>query len=175
MRRKVRQRLRRLVFSVLPLPFLLAIAELLLRYMFSGFDYLVVIGNEKQTSKVWADPSVWRRVQDEWRMILMPNPRNGVNEQGYRGRLVPQKKTSSLLRILNLGDSTTYGVGVNSQETYSAQLETVLAEHSCNAEVLNAGVPSYTSRQGWAALTLQWVPYRPDVFPPISATMTRVG
>jgi len=48
-------------------------------------------------------------------------------------------------------------------ETYSAQLERILIEHGSRAEVINAGVPSYTSEQGLEALQRRWNHYHPDL------------
>ncbi len=55
------------------------------------------------------------------------------------------KKTKP--RILAIGDSCTFGIGVGDQDTWPAQLQTVLAEKH-NVEVVNAGVPGYTAFQG---------------------------
>lgn len=162
-RRIARNRFKVFLFSLLPTVFVITVGELLLHLAFPTFDYVVVMGKRKEVMKIWSDPSVWRRVEDERRIVLVPNPSNGVNTQGYRGHVIPEKKDPSVLRILCLGDSTTYGVGVRSNETYSSQLETILKEHNCKAEVINGGVPSYTSKQGLAALKWQWEDYRPDL------------
>jgi lysophospholipase L1-like esterase len=154
---------RYLAFSVVPLLCLFGLAELVLRFVFPAFDYVVVMGSRSQRLSIWSDPKVWRRVSDARRIVLVPRPSNGVNPEGYRGPAVSDVRDPSVLRILSLGDSTTYGVGVESDQTYSAFLEGMLNDQSCRAEVINAGVPSYTSEQGVAALRLRWQFYRPDL------------
>ena len=73
-----------------------------------------------------------------WRMKPLYQ-RQGVshNSIGFRGSrefdLFPQRK-----RILSIGDSFTYGLGVNDDETFSAYLEQII-----DAEVINAGVNGY--------------------------------
>jgi len=163
--RKIRRgnRLKLLAFSLLPLFLLFGLAEGVLRFVFPSFDYVVVMGRQEETLAIWSDPSVWSRVGDRRRIVLVPNPSNDVNEHGYRGPVVPVERDESTLRILCIGDSTTYGVGVESEETYSAQLRKILEDQGCEAEVINGGVPSYTSAQGLAALERAWRDFRPDL------------
>ncbi len=54
------------------------------------------------------------------------------------------------LRVLSMGDSTCFGWGVLGNETYSALLEDALLPHygSDGVQVINAGVPGYTTWQG---------------------------
>jgi lysophospholipase L1-like esterase len=56
-----------------------------------------------------------------------------------------------VFRIVTVGASTTYGFFLDDEETYPAQLQQVLREEYGyeNVEVINAGVPYYTS---WDAL-----------------------
>lgn len=53
------------------------------------------------------------------------------------------------LSILSLGDSTTWGDGVEADQTYSEQLQAQLARRGAGrpVQVLNAGVPGYASSQ----------------------------
>jgi len=71
------------------------------------------------------------------------------NGQRLRGRReysqVPEKGT---FRILTLGDSFTYGVGVSDDETYPAHLERLVEPAGRRVEALNAGIyGSGTSEQ----------------------------
>lgn len=66
------------------------------------------------------------------------------NPQGLRGtRPVTEQKPQGVTRIGIFGDSQTFGEGVNDWETYSAQLEALLA----NYEILNFGVHGYGTDQ----------------------------
>ncbi|MBI1317728.1 MAG: hypothetical protein GC168_02120 [Candidatus Hydrogenedens sp.] len=64
------------------------------------------------------------------------------------------------LRVFAAGDSTTFGVGVNDDETWPAQLEALLPEGS---EVVNAGVPGFTSFQSVRMAEMHGAEPRPDV------------
>lgn len=71
-----------------------------------------------------------------------------INSQGLRGREISVQKAPGVYRILCLGDSSTFGWGVNDEETYPAQLEDLLNEELPDKtfEVLNAGATAYSSR-----------------------------
>ena len=69
-----------------------------------------------------------------------------TNAQGLRGqRPVAQAKPAGTLRVLCLGDSFTYGVGVDDIYAYPQLLEKVLQKRlpGRKVEVVNAGVPFY--------------------------------
>lgn len=70
-----------------------------------------------------------------------------TNSLGLRG---PPLRDDGSARILALGDSNTWGWRVGQDESYPARLQVLLdAAHPNPAwQVLNAGVPGYTSTQG---------------------------
>lgn len=78
-----------------------------------------------------------------------------------RSPLVSQLKTK--LRILTLGDSCTFGVGVNDEETWPAQLQKLFDETGIPVEVINAGVPGYTAFQGKLFLEKFGLKMQPDL------------
>lgn len=49
-----------------------------------------------------------------------------INGTGYRGPDITGQKSDTVLRILVLGGSTTFGVGVSNSDTWPAALQTVL-------------------------------------------------
>ncbi len=65
-----------------------------------------------------------------------------INPAGFRDRAYPLEKTADTYRILVLGDSFTFGEGVNNNETYTEVLELLLNQHSRITlfEVLNLGI-----------------------------------
>ncbi|MFH1374246.1 MAG: SGNH/GDSL hydrolase family protein [bacterium] len=81
-----------------------------------------------------------------------------INALGLRGREVSE--TTSGCRIMALGNSCTFGWGVSLEETYTAQLETMLTDR---CEVINAGVPGYTSLQGRRLFQRRLVGLQPDI------------
>lgn len=65
-----------------------------------------------------------------------------INGQGLRGpEILP--KPEGMLRVLALGDSFTFGVGAEEDQTYPALLEEILTRAGRPVHVLNAGVPGY--------------------------------
>ena len=67
------------------------------------------------------------------------------------------------VRILCVGDSHTYGVGVAPEESYPAQLEQVLRARGVRARVVNAGVPGQNSGQVREQLQAKLDEYHPQV------------
>ena len=67
-----------------------------------------------------------------------------INQDGLRGQPIRPLSTNSV-RILVLGDSQTWGFGVEDDETYATILEEQLAQQfpDLDIQVLNGGVPGY--------------------------------
>jgi lysophospholipase L1-like esterase len=87
-----------------------------------------------------------------------------VNHQGTRGADIAPKQPGEL-RILSLGESTTFGVNVSDDETYSARLEQFLHATRPNGRVtvINAGVSAYSSFQSVTYLEQRGFAFQPDV------------
>ncbi len=81
------------------------------------------------------------------------------NALGFRGPEVPPVKAPGKLRVLVLGDSFAYGIGVADGETFSARLEAL----DPRFEVLNSGVNGYGTAQELLLLRDQGLALRPDV------------
>jgi len=62
-----------------------------------------------------------------------------INNYGYRGRDFKMPKDKETLRIMALGDSMTYGVGVNDDQTIPYYLESYLLNNKFPVEVINGG------------------------------------
>jgi len=87
-----------------------------------------------------------------------------TNERGFRGPAFPDQKTPGRLRVICMGDSHTYGEGVEESETYPSRLEQVLNRATGNRrfEVINMGVPGYSSCQGLLLLEKEVRNLSPD-------------
>jgi lysophospholipase L1-like esterase len=85
-----------------------------------------------------------------------------INGAGYRGPLRPVERTPGVLRVLTLGDSSTFGMNVPYEQCYSSRLEELLTKSGHPTEVLNGGVIGYTVCQG-AERWQQFRDYDPDV------------
>ena len=67
-----------------------------------------------------------------------------INAAGYRGPERNQSPEPGMLRIVLLGDSITFGMGVCEDQTYAALLDRAVPK----AEVLNFGVIGFSAFQG---------------------------
>jgi lysophospholipase L1-like esterase len=82
-----------------------------------------------------------------------------TNSRGARGtREYAIPKPPSVVRIVALGDSVTFGFGVPDEATWPAQLEAVLP----GVEVVNLGEPAYAHDQMYFALRDDGMAFEPD-------------
>jgi lysophospholipase L1-like esterase len=84
---------------------------------------------------------------------------------GLRGAGVRKEKPTGTLRVLCLGDSCTFGTGVGTDDTFPERLQDRLREARPgeNWEVLNAGVPGFSSYQARRFLEVDGWDFAPDV------------
>lgn len=87
-----------------------------------------------------------------------------TNSLGLRSPEVGEKRPDEF-RVLSLGESSTFGVGVGDHETYSWFLEQFLdtAAGRDRFSVINAGVPAYSSFQSLKYLELRGLDLEPDL------------
>lgn len=88
-----------------------------------------------------------------------------INAEGWRYREFSPQKPPNVTRILSLGDSLTFGAGVRTEDTYPAQLETLLNQgnSSKQIEVINMGVFGYGTWQAVDVLKQKGLDYQPDL------------
>ena len=91
---------------------------------------------------------------------LDPDFRHAVstNSRGLRERETPYSRGSQR-RVLCIGDSFTWGLGVEGAEAFPALLENALPD----TEVINAGVIGWGTAQEWLWLEKEGYRYSPDV------------
>lgn len=80
-----------------------------------------------------------------------------INSEGLRDHEYPPEKDPKVFRVLTLGDSFTFGVGVNLDESYPKVLEALLNRRPIHGgvrkyEVINAGVEGYGTTQEYIYL-----------------------
>lgn len=86
------------------------------------------------------------------------------NALGFRGsRDYTSAKQPNVRRILFLGDSFTYGIGVNDDETFSSVVQRRLDASALKAEVINAGVPGTGTDYALSFFLKIGYTYRSDV------------
>lgn len=85
-----------------------------------------------------------------------------INAEGFRDdEILPKERFD--LRILMLGDSMTWGYGVEKEETFSEVLQQKLNAKGVNADVINAGATSYSPTLEYLLLKYKGLSYQPDI------------
>lgn len=84
-----------------------------------------------------------------------------INSRGLRDREIAYQKPEGTYRILVLGDSQTFGFGVEAEETYAKALERRLRKRS-TVETLNTGVPGAGTAHELHFLETEGWKYEPD-------------
>jgi len=64
-----------------------------------------------------------------------------LNAAGFRGPDTPRERRPGVVRVMCLGDSTTFGAGVAYEEAYPSVLASLLGARGMSVEVMNAGIP----------------------------------
>lgn len=83
-----------------------------------------------------------------------------INSLGFRGPETTIAKPEGVFRILGLGDSFTFGIGVRQEDTFLAVLGKRLGPP---VEVLNMGVLAYDTKREVALLRHVGLDYAPDI------------
>jgi len=85
-----------------------------------------------------------------------------TNSLGLRDEEISTNKDNEF-RILSLGESTTFGLWVKVEETYSSVLEGLVEDMDGRLlRVINAGLPGYTLFQGYVYLEQRGIDLKPD-------------
>lgn len=86
------------------------------------------------------------------------------NSTGFRGRETTRQKPPGVWRIAMIGDSVTYGLGVEVTQAFPSLLEAKLNAADIGAvDVLNFGVPGYNSFQECTLLKNRGLEFEPDL------------
>lgn len=93
------------------------------------------------------------------------NLRMTTNAHGFRGPdEIVMPKPEGRYRIVCLGGSTTFGHSVSDEDAYPLRMQQLLREArpDLDLDVVNAGVPSYTSAESLANLVFRCLELEPD-------------
>lgn len=86
-----------------------------------------------------------------------------INAMGIRGPLPATPKPRGVSRIIMLGDSTIFGHGVADDQVMAPQLEAALTSYGLKVDVVNFGVPGYSTEQSLIQLEEQGWELEPDL------------
>ena len=124
-------------------------------FVFSLLSGLVIV--ELSLRLIFGAPPLWRFPQEQYvedaesDYLLRPlqdsytmDASVHVNSRSIRGDEYPPEPELGVIRILAMGDSQTFGMGLELNETWPKQLEVALskARPGTRFEVLNAGLPA---------------------------------
>ena len=156
--------IKRLAFAIIPLVAILAVTELGLRI--SG-----VADSTIMPLALPGENSYMHRPDEDLFWALQPNAETlfqGItartNSIGLRNDEITAKQPHQF-RILSLGESTTFGAGVENDDTYAARLQARLNQDDPTERfnVINAGVSGYTSFQSLVYLQRDGLKLAPDM------------
>ena len=170
---------RKLVFSVFTVVFVAALLECGARLFYHPDTETVyeehqqiidVLGLSELNETMVFDPVLfWKLKPNLRRQRVSGQVRDQLidfevttNSRGYRSPEV--RSDRERFRVLALGNSCTFGLGVDDDETWPVRLEQALRRTvGPAAEVINAGVPGYTSYQGKKFLERAGLALSPDL------------
>jgi hypothetical protein len=161
------ERALRIASALLPALAFLAILEIGIRVGESAKPELTTLPFREQGALLRSDPDFFWSLRPNLRGVELPEGgRVDTNSLGLRSPELPPKAAGEF-RILSLGESTTFGVGVSNDETYSALLEARLNATSSGGarrfRVVNAGVPAWSSFQSLTFLEQRGLALEPDL------------
>lgn len=114
-----------------------------------------------------ADPAAGYRLRANYRNeIRVPEYRTAIatDAQGYRVPVGATPMAPDCRRILALGDSFTFGVGVNAEEAFPLRLETALTQSTGTPWCArNGGVGGYGPLRSARLLATHQAEYRPEI------------
>lgn len=154
--------MRKLSRIIVYLLFLLIVAEVALRvgsHFLMGTPVLDI-------RRFRSDPYVFWKFNPGFQGRFYTYHRARINRLGYLGKEIAIPKPAGTIRVVALGGSVSFGYGASAvEDNFCSSLERMLNEGSNSAryEVINAGVPGYSSWNG-----RQWVEHylaalQPDV------------
>lgn len=149
--------------------------------LFAGISAAILVG-EITVRLFWKNAPMAAHARDDKVSMQSPDVREGkryipnakgywrwtlasFNSQGLRDREFPGGKTPGVSRIMVLGDSFIFGVGIPLNLTFPKALEKTLNESGDGArfEAVNAGVAGHNFNQEIASLRRLAPHYRPDI------------
>lgn len=131
-------------------------SESRIRYFTDGFESRDGLVHD---ARLGYQPERSARIRNAWDIEFRHN------KLGFRGPEISAKKPEGTIRIALMGASTVYGFFVKEDETSAAKLERLLRKRKpgLQIEVVNAGVPGWTSRETWLSLQSRIFPLDPDI------------
>jgi len=156
-------RVKKVIFAILVFVLFVAISELILGV--SGFDSYVqnrffVVNRALDYPEVFLRDKMlfWKLKPNQTvKSKFFQGHSYRINSAGLRDNEISKEKNKP--RIIALGNSCTFGWGVESDLIYASRLEQIFEYHY---EIINAGVPGYSSFQGQVFFESELLNLNPD-------------
>jgi len=109
-------------------------------------------------------PFFWELIPSN-RSVSLKGVVYNTNSLGFRGQEIANPAAANTQLVVMMGDSSIFGFNVEESGNLPQQIEAYLREHSAagTVEVLNAGVPGYTSTQGLIQLRTRILRFKPQL------------
>jgi len=130
-----------------------------------SLDFVGITNTDRETRRnLHLDPDLFWSIAPHANLSMS----NGgvferANALGLRGYEVDRTKPDGVRRVAVVGDSCTFGFGVELARTWPFELERRLRASGSQVEVVNGGVPGYSTYQCRERLRRDLLPLEPDV------------
>ena len=155
---------RKILFSLIPLLMLITVGEGGARLVGTETCQAIEPRSGDWETMVGDAHLLWRLEANT--LFESPAGNTQINSVGLRESLEPgREKSANEKRIIVTGDSSIYGWGVRDNETYAVYLERELRSRLAGTrlEVINLGVPGYSTEQTLRLLDEVGWAYEPDL------------
>ena len=155
---KPRKWLRRLMWALGLLAVFVGVLEFTLRR--KGYAQRATMYYDQDVGfRSWPNQQRWQLAREEKQPTVLMQ----LNGIGFRGLLLPKQHKQGVSRVLTLGDSYNFGLGVEDDETYPVQLGQVLEENGGGFEVMDISYPGWAPINEANAYRVLAREYKPDV------------
>ena len=156
-RKELKQNLLLLIISIVIILILIEIALRLFGYPVYGFQKWVFISDDSFGYKLAPNYSGVQSVYG--RSYFLES-----NSQGLRdNREYSYEKPPGTKRIILLGDSITFGNGVDLNDSYAEMLRNKFSQSNQKVEVINLGIPGYGINNEYVRFIDEGIKYDPDI------------
>ncbi|MCP4871136.1 MAG: SGNH/GDSL hydrolase family protein [Proteobacteria bacterium] len=154
-----RGRLLALAFGLL---IALVIAEVSMRVMLGSFELSEIV-QPSDDRALCIELKPGSNAMYDGRFEKIPATSMSVNEHGARGPSFPAAKPAGTLRVAAVGDSFTFGQGVEFEHAFLTVAEQALVAEGRAVQMLNFAVPGHGTPQAVAQVRHRAVQFDPDV------------
>jgi lysophospholipase L1-like esterase len=150
----------RLVTGLCVAAIVLAACDLLLGRIEGDAPGSATVGSHGSNELTWHATRLWALAPGTTRSMWATCT---VGEDGLRGPRPEVPRPTGRERILVLGDSSWFGAGLADQETFAVQLQGRLRRRGLDLDVVNGGVPGYSTEQALLELEEIGWDYQPTL------------